>query len=56
MTTLDMTLDLGGASITLFSLLQVRSLMKRKIVGAVDTISNKNYFLKSIAKEVDQSY
>lgn len=31
---------IGGASITLFSLLQVRSLMKRKIVGGVDTISN----------------
>lgn len=37
---------IGGASITLFSLLQVRSLMKRKIVGGVDTISNKNYFFK----------
>jgi hypothetical protein len=40
----------GGASITLFSLLQVRSLMKRKIVGGVDTISNKNYFFKINSK------
>ena len=41
---------IGGASITLFSLLQVRSLMKRKIVGGVDTISNKNYFFKINSK------
>jgi threonine/homoserine/homoserine lactone efflux protein len=41
---------IGGASITLFSLLQVRRLMKRKIVGAVDTISNKNYFFKINSK------
>jgi len=41
---------IGGASITLFSLLQVRSLMKRKIVGEINTISNKNYFFKINSK------
>lgn len=37
---------IGGVSITLFSLLQVRSLMKRKVVADADA-GNKNYFLKT---------
>lgn len=37
---------IAGVSITLFSLLQVRSLMKRKVVADADA-GNKNYFLKT---------
>jgi threonine/homoserine/homoserine lactone efflux protein len=41
---------IGGVSITLFSLIQVRSITKRNAVESADTVSNKNYFFKINSK------
>src|SRR6187200_2359345 len=41
---------IGGVSITLFSLIQVRSITKRNAVESADTVSNKNYLFKINSK------
>ena len=37
---------IGGVSITVFSLIQIRSIIKRNVAVYVDANSNKNYFTK----------